>query len=250
MSAGPTSTCTPGQVLETPILQPWCFGSLTRTLPPTDVRPSGAGGGRAEPHHHHAGAPRCAQLCRGAPGAPGLLHPRPGGCAGLCECLPQSPAPGQLSGPGAGGRAAGLLLTQPLSLQVDPSHQPSGRLRHWLHKLQVALRAVSQASGVTALGVYPHFSADPSFLPAAGEHREHGVPEGHHHPPRLTSAGQPALRGPPGQVLKRPEAPAHGTAPKGRPEDREERRGCTSYLTLFLTYASSGSIFLLFFIVF
>uniref|UniRef100_A0A8C3RF54 IFNL3 protein n=1 Tax=Cyanoderma ruficeps TaxID=181631 RepID=A0A8C3RF54_9PASS len=24
----------------------------------------------------------------------------------------------------------------PLSLQVDPSHQPSGRLRHWLHKLQ------------------------------------------------------------------------------------------------------------------
>uniref|UniRef100_A0A8C5U047 IFNL3 protein n=1 Tax=Malurus cyaneus samueli TaxID=2593467 RepID=A0A8C5U047_9PASS len=24
----------------------------------------------------------------------------------------------------------------PLSLQVDPSHQPSGRLRHWLHKLR------------------------------------------------------------------------------------------------------------------
>ncbi|NWV29908.1 IFNL3 protein, partial [Origma solitaria] len=28
----------------------------------------------------------------------------------------------------------------PLSLQVDPSHQPSGRLRRWLHKLQEAMR--------------------------------------------------------------------------------------------------------------
>ncbi|NWZ06712.1 IFNL3 protein, partial [Agelaius phoeniceus] len=31
----------------------------------------------------------------------------------------------------------------PLSLQVDPSHQPSGRLRHWLHKLHNAMRAES-----------------------------------------------------------------------------------------------------------
>nr|XP_030132949.3 interferon lambda-3-like isoform X1 [Taeniopygia guttata] len=31
---------------------------------------------------------------------------------------------------------------------VDPSHQPSGRLRHWLHKLQAAMRAVSRAGGV------------------------------------------------------------------------------------------------------
>ncbi|NXS04304.1 IFNL3 protein, partial [Oxylabes madagascariensis] len=41
----------------------------------------------------------------------------------------------------------------PLSLQVDPSHQPSGRLRHWLHKLQAALRTVSQASGGRVRGV-------------------------------------------------------------------------------------------------
>ncbi|NXO72634.1 IFNL3 protein, partial [Phainopepla nitens] len=33
----------------------------------------------------------------------------------------------------------------PLSLQVDPSHQPSGRLRHWLHKLQVAMQTESTA---------------------------------------------------------------------------------------------------------
>ncbi|NXB69792.1 IFNL3 protein, partial [Donacobius atricapilla] len=42
--------------------------------------------------------------------------------------------------------SAGLLLTPPLlSPQVDPWHQPSGRLRHWLHKLQAALRAASAA---------------------------------------------------------------------------------------------------------
>ncbi|NWI54663.1 IFNL3 protein, partial [Calyptomena viridis] len=28
----------------------------------------------------------------------------------------------------------------PLSLQVAPSHQPSGKLRHWLQKLQVAMK--------------------------------------------------------------------------------------------------------------
>uniref|UniRef100_A0A8D2MVS5 IFNL3 protein n=1 Tax=Zonotrichia albicollis TaxID=44394 RepID=A0A8D2MVS5_ZONAL len=28
-------------------------------------------------------------------------------------------------------------------VSVDPSHQPSGRLRHWLHKLQNAMRAES-----------------------------------------------------------------------------------------------------------
>ncbi|XP_063256160.1 interferon lambda-3-like [Prinia subflava] len=39
-------------------------------------------------------------------------------------------------------------------VSVDPSHQPSGRLRHWLHKLQAALRAVSRVpgSGVGAAG--------------------------------------------------------------------------------------------------
>ncbi|NXF06537.1 IFNL3 protein, partial [Smithornis capensis] len=31
------------------------------------------------------------------------------------------------------------ILTQPLSLQVAPSHQPSRKLRHWLQKLQVAM---------------------------------------------------------------------------------------------------------------
>ncbi|XP_031970799.1 interferon lambda-3-like isoform X1 [Corvus moneduloides] len=121
---------------------------------------------------------------------------------------------------------------------VDPSHQPSGRLRHWLHKLQAAMRAVSQASGVTAPGVsasarlrgplQPHFSAEPPFLPAAGqhrEHREHGLPEGHHHPARPTSAGQPAVRGPPGQVLKCPEC--QPTPPPPR-EGREKRLRCTS----------------------
>ncbi|KAM4897735.1 interferon lambda-3-like isoform 1-T1 [Sylvia borin] len=35
---------------------------------------------------------------------------------------------------------------------VDPSHQPSGRLRHWLHKLQAAMRTVSQAGGRRVLG--------------------------------------------------------------------------------------------------
>ncbi|NXY55298.1 IFNL3 protein, partial [Callaeas wilsoni] len=34
----------------------------------------------------------------------------------------------------------------PLSLQVDPSHQPSGRLRHWLHKLQVAMRTSAEST--------------------------------------------------------------------------------------------------------
>ncbi|NXP64092.1 IFNL3 protein, partial [Chloropsis cyanopogon] len=31
-------------------------------------------------------------------------------------------------------------------LQVDPSHQPSGRLRHWLHKLQAAMRASPEST--------------------------------------------------------------------------------------------------------
>ncbi|XP_068877570.1 interferon lambda-3-like isoform X1 [Aphelocoma coerulescens] len=118
---------------------------------------------------------------------------------------------------------------------VDPSHQPSGRLRHWLHKLQAAMRAVSQASGVAAPGVsasarlrgplQPHFGAEPPLLPAAGEHREHGVPEGHHHPARPPSAGQPALRGPPGQVLKCPESQPPAPPPR---EGRERRLRCTS----------------------
>ncbi|XP_062362623.1 interferon lambda-3-like [Cinclus cinclus] len=30
-------------------------------------------------------------------------------------------------------------------VSVDPAHQPSGRLRHWLHKLQEAMRTVSRA---------------------------------------------------------------------------------------------------------
>ncbi|NXD28321.1 IFNL3 protein, partial [Spelaeornis formosus] len=29
---------------------------------------------------------------------------------------------------------------------VDPSHQPSGRLRHWLHKLQAAMRAAPEST--------------------------------------------------------------------------------------------------------
>ncbi|XP_056351744.1 interferon lambda-3-like [Oenanthe melanoleuca] len=29
---------------------------------------------------------------------------------------------------------------------VDPAHQPSGRLRHWLHKLQAAMRTESPES--------------------------------------------------------------------------------------------------------
>ncbi|XP_030807813.1 LOW QUALITY PROTEIN: interferon lambda-3-like [Camarhynchus parvulus] len=49
---------------------------------------------------------------------------------------------------------------------VDPSHQPSGRLRHWLHKLQNAMRAVSQAGGVLqAFGVKSRCCrADPAHL--------------------------------------------------------------------------------------
>ncbi|XP_053803533.1 interferon lambda-3-like [Vidua chalybeata] len=31
-------------------------------------------------------------------------------------------------------------------VSVDPSHQPSGRLRHWLHKLQAAMRAETPGS--------------------------------------------------------------------------------------------------------
>ncbi|NWW77524.1 IFNL3 protein, partial [Climacteris rufus] len=49
--------------------------------------------------------------------------------------------------PRASSAAAVLLLTRPLSLQADPSHQPSGKLRHWLHKLRVAMRTVSDGLG-------------------------------------------------------------------------------------------------------
>ncbi|XP_005049099.1 PREDICTED: interferon lambda-3-like [Ficedula albicollis] len=38
-------------------------------------------------------------------------------------------------------------------VSVDPAHQPSGRLRHWLHKLQAAMRTVSKTGGVRAFGV-------------------------------------------------------------------------------------------------
>lgn len=129
------------------------------------------------------------------------------GCVSTSPSPCPSPCPSQLRW--------GLLLTPPLSLQVDPSHQPSGRLRHWLHKLQVAMRTVSHASGamgfeVTGFGV-PALTSEltqPICVPAAGEPREHGVPESHHHRARPAGAGQPALRCPAGQVLSvRPTAP-------------------------------------------
>ncbi|XP_033371973.1 interferon lambda-1 [Parus major] len=51
-------------------------------------------------------------------------------------------------------------------VSVDPSQQPSGRLRHWLHKLQAAVHTVSQDSGVTLSGCQrPHFRADSLHLP-------------------------------------------------------------------------------------
>ncbi|XP_014737458.1 PREDICTED: interferon lambda-3-like [Sturnus vulgaris] len=34
---------------------------------------------------------------------------------------------------------------------VDPSHQPSGRLRHWLHKLQVAMRTSTACLRATTI---------------------------------------------------------------------------------------------------
>uniref|UniRef100_H0Z078 IFNL3 protein n=1 Tax=Taeniopygia guttata TaxID=59729 RepID=H0Z078_TAEGU len=36
-------------------------------------------------------------------------------------------------------------------VSVDPSHQPSGRLRHWLHKLQAAMRASTACLRATAI---------------------------------------------------------------------------------------------------
>nr|XP_021391750.1 interferon lambda-3-like [Lonchura striata domestica] len=35
--------------------------------------------------------------------------------------------------------------------RVDPSHQPSGRLRHWLHKLQAAMRASTACLRATTI---------------------------------------------------------------------------------------------------
>lgn len=78
---------------------------------------------------------------------------------------------------------AALVLRQLLSLQVAteaPSHQPSGKLRHWLQKLQMAKKTVSQASrargfrGVThhmvAGGLlHPGSGANPPFLPTTGD---------------------------------------------------------------------------------
>lgn len=58
----------------------------------------------------------------------------------------------------------GLLLTPPLSPQVDPAHQPSGRLRHRLHKLQEAMRTVSRGQRGDGLwGAIPHLRADPAL---------------------------------------------------------------------------------------
>ncbi|XP_023786175.1 interferon lambda-3-like [Cyanistes caeruleus] len=51
-------------------------------------------------------------------------------------------------------------------VSVDPSQQPSGRLRHWLHKLQAAVHTVSQDSAGTLSGCQrPHFRADSLHLP-------------------------------------------------------------------------------------
>ncbi|KAL2302602.1 hypothetical protein Nmel_010031 [Mimus melanotis] len=101
---------------------------------------------------------------------------------------------------------------------VDPSHQPSGRLRHWLHKLQKAMQTVSHASGVTGFWEL----TQPISVPAAGEH---GVPESHHHPARHAGAGQPALRCPAGQhplaLRKRPNMTA---LPEGAPQ-RQPQHG-------------------------
>uniref|UniRef100_A0A8C3EVI0 Uncharacterized protein n=1 Tax=Corvus moneduloides TaxID=1196302 RepID=A0A8C3EVI0_CORMO len=36
-------------------------------------------------------------------------------------------------------------------VSVDPSHQPSGRLRHWLHKLQAAMRASTACLRATTI---------------------------------------------------------------------------------------------------
>lgn len=47
-------------------------------------------------------------------------------------------------------RGALPVLTRTLSLQVAaeaPSHQPSGKLRHWLQKLETAKKTVRQEAG-------------------------------------------------------------------------------------------------------
>lgn len=47
-------------------------------------------------------------------------------------------------------RGASPVLTRTLSLQVAaeaPSHQPSGKLRHWLQKLETAKKTVRQEAG-------------------------------------------------------------------------------------------------------
>ncbi|XP_071419086.1 interferon lambda-3-like [Pithys albifrons albifrons] len=65
-----------------------------------------------------------------------------------CVSAPQAPLPRASSAAPVlwQRRGASLVLTQPLSLQVSPSHQPSEELRQWLHNLQVAMGTVTQDS--------------------------------------------------------------------------------------------------------
>lgn len=108
------------------------------------------------------------------------------------------------------------------------SHQPSGRLRHWLQNLQTAKNTVSQASKARGLwGVRDLMATWVLLHPISGDNLplllttgDHGLPGGLCHPQHLPSAGGPAVHSPPGAMHLAPSAlqPAWcSIAPKDAP---------------------------------
>lgn len=141
-----------------------------------------------------------------------------------------------------------------------PSHQPSGKLRHWLQKLQTAKKSVSQASRVRGFGgvshcaaaqglLHPISGANPHLLPTAGDP---WLPGGLRHPPSLPSAERPAVHSPPGAMHLAPAGSVGSMARHGTHRLQRVPQGlgkmmfiasldCISYLSSFLIYMNSGS---------
>jgi len=139
-----------------PYSVPWgSFRSVTTVLSSAGTWPNHPGGGWAGPHHHRAHKPHNPETGRDVPTAPGLPYPSPGGPARLRECPPSPPAPARWQWcwwqhRGWWWHCGHHWSLQSLSLQLAleaPSHQPSGKLRHWLQKLETAKKKVSQDAG-------------------------------------------------------------------------------------------------------
>lgn len=112
-----------------------------------------------------------------------------------------------------------------------PSYHPSGKLQHWLQRLQVAKETVSQGRGLRAVtscmlrgAAAPLYGANLTLLPTTGDCR---LPGGLSHPSPLPSAERPAVCSPSGAMHLVPAGgmARHGVTWNGARQPQRMSRG-------------------------